>query len=77
MSTLSMDAGTMAHLWGLDPEHNAERPIKLAGQTVTNIKTEGDRVYFDLDDITVISDPSDIYAFEKPDNFVLREDLES
>ena len=29
-----------------------------------------------LRDVTVISDPSDIYVFEKPDNFVLREDLE-
>lgn len=30
----------------------------------------------DAGSIAVISDPSDIYVFEKPDNFILREDLE-
>lgn len=76
MSTFSMDAGSIAELWRLNPEENAAYPPKLSGQTITNVQWKDDKVHFDLGDVTVISDPSDIYAFEKPDNFVLREDVE-
>ena len=76
MSILSMDAGFMTQLWAMNPEQNAAHPPKLAGQTVTDVQRKDGKVHFILDGVTVISDPSDMYAFEKPDNFVLREDLE-
>ena len=76
MSTFSMDAGSIAELCRLNPEQNAAYPHKLSGQTITNVRWKDDKVHFDLGNVTVISDPSDIYAFDKPDNFVLREDLE-
>lgn len=76
MATFSMDAGSIAELWRLNPEQNAAYPPKLSGQTITNVQWKDGKVHFNLGNVTVISDPSDIYAFEKPDNFVLREDLE-
>ena len=76
MSTLSMDAGSIAELWRLNPEQNAAYPPNLSGQIISNVQWKDDKVHFDLGDVTVISDPSDIYVFEKPDNFILREDLE-
>ena len=76
MSTLSMDAGSIAELWRLNPEQNAAYPPKLSGQIISNVQWKDDKVHFDLGDVTVIYDPSDIYVFEKPDNFILREDLE-
>lgn len=76
MSNFSMDAGSIAELWRLNPEQNAPYPPKLSGQTITNVQWKDGKVCFDLGDVTVISDPSDIYAFEKPDNFILREGLE-
>ena len=75
MSILSMDAGFMAQLWAMNPEGNFANPPKLAGQTILNIKQKDGKVHFDLGDITVISDPNDMYVFEKPDRFVLKEDL--
>lgn len=76
MSTLSLDAGSIAELWSMNPEQNAAYPPKLSGQTIANVQWKDGKVHFDLGGVTVISDPSDIYVFEKPDNFVLREDLE-
>lgn len=72
----SMDAGAIAELWRMNPEQNTVYPLKLSGQTIMDVQWKDGKVYFDLDGVTVISDPNDIYAFEKPDNFVLREDLE-
>lgn len=51
-------------------------PPKLSGQTITNVQWKDDKVHLNLGNVAVISDPSNIYAFEKPYNFVLREDLE-
>ena len=76
MSTLSLDAGSIAELWSMNPEQNAAYPPKLSGQTIANVQWKDGKMHFDLGGVTVISDPSDIYVFEKPDNFVLREDLE-
>lgn len=76
MPAFSMDAGAIAELWRMNPEQNAAHPPKLAGQTVTDVRWKDGKVHFNLDGVTVISDPSDMYVFEKPDNFVLREDLE-
>ena len=42
MSTFSIDAGSIAELWRLNPEQNAAYPPpKLSGQTITN-STESD-----------------------------------
>lgn len=37
MSTFSMDAGSIAELWCLNPEQNAAYPPKLSGQTIFNV----------------------------------------
>lgn len=76
MSLFSMDAGSMAALWSLNPEANTAHPFKIGGETVLDAKEVDGKVHFDLGRIDVVSDPSDMYVFEKPDNFVLREDLE-
>lgn len=76
MSLLSMDAGSMAAFWSLNPEANAAHPFKISGETVLDVKEVDGKVHFDLGRIDVISDPSDMYVFAKDDNFILREDLE-
>lgn len=76
MPTFSMDAGAIAELWRMNPEQNEAYPPKLSGQTIMDVQWKDDKVHFDLDGVTVISDPNDMYIFEKPDNFILREDLE-
>ena len=76
MSAFSMDAGAIAELWSLNPEANAAHPFKIGGETVLDVKGVDGKVHFDLGGIDVVSDPSDMYVFDKDDNFILREDLE-
>lgn len=38
MSLFSMDAGSMAALWSLNPEANAAHPFKISGETVLDVK---------------------------------------
>lgn len=61
MATLSMDAAN---------------PPCLAGEKILDVRKKGAHVLFDLGNVIVHSDPSDIYAFVPPDNFILKEDLE-
>lgn len=46
MSTFSMDAGSIAELWHLNPEQNAAYPPKLSGQTISNVRWKDDKVHF-------------------------------
>lgn len=47
----------------------------LSGSEIKDIQEKNGKIYFDLGDVTVISDPDDMYAFDKNNHFTRREDL--
>ncbi len=75
MPTLAIDAACLAELWSTDRATNSQNPPKLAGNEIKDIREKNGKIYFDLGEVTVISDPDDMYAFDKSNNFTLREDL--
>ena len=75
MPTLAIDAACLAELWSMDRVANSENPPKLSGSEIKDIQEKHGKIYFDLGDVTVISDPDDLYAFDKNNHFTLREDL--
>lgn len=75
MPTLAIDAACLADLWKMDRVANAENSPMLSGCEIKDIQEKGGKIYFDLGDVTVVSDPDDMYAFDKNNHFTLREDL--
>lgn len=66
---------TLAELWSMDRVANSQNPPKLSGSEIKDIQENNGKIYFDLGDVTVISDPDDMYAFDKNNHFTLLEDL--
>lgn len=75
MPTLAIDAACLAELWNIDRMSNAENPPKLSGSEIKDIREKNGKIHFDLGDVTVISDPDDMYAFDKNNQFTLMEDI--
>lgn len=75
MPTLAIDAACLADLWKMDSIANAQNPPMIYGSEIKDIREKDDKIYFDLGEVTVISDPDDMYAFDKNNHFTLREDL--
>lgn len=75
MPTLAIDAACLADLWAMDRVANSENPPMLSGSEIKDIQEKNGKIYFDLGEVTVISDPDDMYAFDKNNHFTLREDL--
>ncbi len=54
---------------------NSKNTPMLSGSEIKDIREKNGKIYFNLGDVTVISDPDDMYAFDKNSHFTLLEDL--